>query len=236
MNLTDREKLLLPIFPAFLVFAIYTWAFGARAQSRLNAAQEELTAMQRDSAGAATAQQIWQHRSRLQDLQRRIAAARDRNAELRQQADELTGVLTARRRDIDTIDGLTALLRRHRIMLEDESPARGPETAGMAASLDQAMRTLQEAIVAQQPAARPRTSRARPRVTTAVARPPAGAAAQDARLRRFRFHGRFVDVLAALEELAQADEGAVAVSLEMEEIGPAGLYSDVRRWTLWIRV
>jgi type II secretory pathway component PulM len=51
MNLTDREKLLLPIFPALLVFTIYAWGYGARAQSRMSAAQDELAAMEQDAAG-----------------------------------------------------------------------------------------------------------------------------------------------------------------------------------------
>ncbi len=233
MNLTDREKLLLPIFPALLVFTIYAWGFGAHAQSRWNAAQDELAAMEQDAAGAATTQQIWQQEMRLEDLRRRIAETEQRRTALRQQAEELTGTMTARRRDIDAMDALIHLLQRHHITLEDETPAKGPETAGMAASLDQAMRTLQEAVAAPQTAARARTSRTRT-ATPAAVRP--STAMEESRLRRIRFHGRFIDVLSALEELATTEDGAVAVSLEMEAIGPTGLYSNVRRWTLWIRV
>ena len=235
MNLSDREKLLLPIFPAVLIFTIYTWIFGAGAQNRMTEAQNELAALEQEAAGAGTAQQIWMQRSRLKELQQSIDTAQARNTELRRQADELTGVLTARRRDIDTIDALTALLRRHRLLLEEEVPARAAETAGMAASLEQATRTLQEATAAPRPAARTRASRSRSRAAApspAVAR----AGQQDTRFRRLRFHGRFSDVLAALEELARTDDGAVAVGLEMDEIGTEGLFSPVRRWTLWIRV
>jgi chromosome segregation ATPase len=234
MNLTDREKLLLPFFPAILVFAIYAWAFGTRVHGRWTTAQDELAAMEQDAAGSVTTQQIWQQEMRLKDLRRRIEQAEQRQAALRQQADELTGTLTARRRDIDAMDSLIALLQRHRIILEDELPARGPETAGMAASLEQALRTLQEAVTAPQTAARARTSRTRARVTTVTR--PASTATQDSRLRRIRFHGRFTDVLAALNELARTDDGAVAVSLEMDPIGADGLYSNIRRWTLWLRV
>jgi DNA repair exonuclease SbcCD ATPase subunit len=235
MNLTDREKLLLLIFPAVLVFAVYAWAFGTASQNRMVRVQDELAAMRQDAAGAATAQQIWQQRSRLKELRRAIDEAQARSASLRREADELGGSLAARRRDIETIDALTALLRRHRILIEEELPARGADTAGMAASLEQATRTLQESLSAPQTTARARTGRARATVSI-VARPPASAASQDTRFRRLRFQGRFADVLAALEELAETDGGAVAVSLEMEEIGPARMFSDVRRWTLWIRV
>jgi chromosome segregation ATPase len=233
MSLTEREKLLLPVFPALLVFTIYAWGFGARAQSRMTVAQDELAAMEKDAAGAVMSQQIWQQELRLEDLQRQIAAAEKCRSALRQQADELTGTLTARRRDIDAMDALVHLLRRHHITLEDELPARGPDTAGMAASLDQAMRTLQEAFAAAPTTSRARTSRTRT-ASAAAARP--STAAQETRLRRIRFHGRFLDVLSALDELAASEDGAVAVSLEMEAIGPTGLYSNVRRWTLWIRV
>jgi chromosome segregation ATPase len=233
MNLTEREKLLLPVFPALLVFTIYAWGFGARAQSRMTTAQDELAAMEQDAAGAVTSQQIWQQEIRLEGLQREMAAVQLRRAALQQQANELTGALTARRRDIDAMDALVHLLRRHHITLEDELPARGPETAGMAASLDQAMRTLQEALAAPTTTARARSSRTRTASAAAV-RP--STAAQETRLRRIRFHGRFLDVLSALDELAASEDGAVAVSLEMEAIGPTGLYSNVRRWTLWIRV
>jgi chromosome segregation ATPase len=170
---------------------------------------------------------------RLEDLRRRIAQAEQRRGALQQQAGELTGALTARRRDIDSMDALIHLLHRHHITLEDESPAKGPETAGMAASLDQAMRTLQEAMAAPQTTSRARTSRTR---TTASAAARPATAAQETRLRRIRFQGRFVDVLSALDELAASEDGAVAVSLQMDAIGPTGLYSNVRRWTLWIRV
>ncbi len=236
MNLTEREKLLLPVFPAVLVFTVYTWIFGAAAQNRMTVAQNELAAIEQDSAGAGAAQQIWMQQSRLKKLQQSIEEAQVRSTALRRQADELTGELTARRRDIDTVDALTSLLRRHRLMLEDEAPARAAETAGMAASLEQATRTLQQATAAAQPASRTRTSRSRTRVA-AAAQPAAPRPGQhDTRFRRLRFYGRFTDVLAALEELAQTDDGAVAVGLEMDEVGPGGLFSPVRRWTLWIRV
>ncbi len=236
MNLTEREKLLLPIFPAVLIFTIYTWIFGAGAQNRMTEAQNELASLEQEAAGAATTQQIWMQRSRLKELQQRIDTAQARNTELRRQADELTGVLTARRRDIDTIGALTALLRRHRLMLEEEVPARRTETAGMAASLEHATRTLQEATAAPRTAARTRASRSRSRTTAASGPAVRRGGHQDMRFRRLRFYGRFSDVLAALEELARTDDGAVAVGLEMEEIGPDGLFSPVRRWTLWIRV
>ncbi len=237
MNLSDREKLLLPIFPAVLIFTIYTWISGAGVQNRMTEAQNELAAMEQEAAGAATTQQIWMQRSRLKELQQRIDTAQARNTKLRRQADELTGVLTARRRDIDTIDALTALLHRHHLMLEEEVPARGTEAAGMAASLEHATRTLQEATAVQPPASRARAGRSRSRARTAAASPAvARAGQQDTRFRRLRFYGRFSDVLAALEELAQTDDGAVAVGLQMDEIGTEGLFSPVRRWTLWIRV
>lgn len=231
MNLTEREKLLLPIFPAILVFTIYAWAFGARTHSRLTAAQDELAEMEQDAASAVTTQQIWQQEMRRDDLRRRMEAAEQRRTLLRQQADELTGALTARRRDIDVMDQLVGLLHRHRITLEEELPARGTEAAGMAGSLEQAFRTLQESIAPPQPAGRTRTARAR---AAAAVRAPASA--PEDRLRRVRFYGQFSDVMAALNELARADDGAVAISLEMEEVGANGLYSNVRRWTLWLRV
>ncbi|TVS14562.1 MAG: hypothetical protein EA424_18975 [Planctomycetaceae bacterium] len=232
MNLTEREKLLLPIFPAILVFTIYAWAYGARTHSRLTAAQDQLAEMEQDAASAVTTQQIWQQEMRRDDLRRRMEAAEQRRTLLRQQADELTGALTARRRDIDVMDQLVGLLHRHRITLEEELPARGQEAAGMAGSLEQAFRTLQESIAPPQPTARTRTARAR--AATAV-RVPTASAPED-RLRRLRFQGRFSDVMAALNELARADDGAVAISLEMEEVGPTGIYSNIRRWTLWLRV
>ena len=106
MNLTEREKLLLPVFPALLVFTMYAWGFGARAQSRMTVAQDELAAMEQDAAGALMSQQIWQQELRLEDLQRQIAAAEQRGAALRRHADELTGTLTARRRDIDAMEAI----------------------------------------------------------------------------------------------------------------------------------
>lgn len=235
MNLSEREKWLLPVFPAVVVFAIYTWGFGTGAQTRMIEAQKELAALEQEAAGAATAQQIWMQRSRLKELEQSVQGAQARSAELRRQADELTGALTARRRDIEAIDALTSLLRRHRLMLEEEVPARGAETAGMGASLEQATRALQQATVVQQPASRARAGRSRAR-TAAASAPVARAGQQDMRFRRLRFHGRFSDVLAALQELARTDGGAVAVGLEMDEVGPDGLFSPVRRWTLWIRV
>ncbi len=235
MNLTEREKLLLPVLPALLVFTVYTWVFGASAHTRMTEARNELAAMEQDAAGAGATQQIWMQRSRLNKLRQSIEQAQVRSAELRRRADELTGVLTAGRREIDAVDTLTSLLRRHRLVLEDESSARAAETAGMAASLEEATRTLQEATAATQPSARTRTGRSRSRV--AAAQPAASRSDRhNTPFRRLRFYGRFTDVLAALEELARTDDGAVAVGLEMDEIGPDGLFSPVRRWTLWIRV
>lgn len=236
MNLTEREKLLLPVLPALLVFTVYTWVFGASAQTRMMDARKELAAMEQDASDAGATQQIWMQRSRLNKLRQSIEQAQGRNDELRQQADELTGVLTARRRDIDTVNALTALLRRHRLMLEEEAPARATETAGMAASLEQATRTLQQATAAAQPAAPTRTSRSRTRMAASAQSDVPRSGQQDTRFRRVRFYGRFIDVLAALEELAQTDDGAVAVGLAMDEVGAEGLFSPVRRWTLWIRV
>ncbi|MFW5692832.1 MAG: hypothetical protein ACOCWL_01315 [Thermoguttaceae bacterium] len=235
MNLTEREKLLLPILPAVLIFAVYTWTFGASAQSRMTEARNELAALEQDAAGAGATQQIWMQRSRLKKLQQSIEEARARSAGLRRQADELTGVLTAGRREIDAVDAVTSLLRRHRLMLEEESPALAAETAGMAASLEEATRTLEQATAAGEPASRARTSRSRARV--AATQPAASRSDRhDTQFRRLRFYGRFTDVLAALEELARTDDAVVAVGLEMDEIGPDGLFSPVRRWTLWIRV
>ena len=235
MNLTEREKLLLQIFPAILIFTIYTWVFGTTAQTRMNAAEEQRLELEQELSGAATAQQIWQQRSRLKELEDQLEGAERRQTGLRQEADELTGVMTARRRDIDAIDMVTALLRRHRLLLEEDGPARGAETAGMGASLDQATRTLEEALATPRAAAGSRAGRARPRAVSSGGARSANHAA-NSRIRRIRFHGRFPDVQAALQELADTGEGVVAISLEMAEIGASGLYSDVRHWTLWIQV
>jgi len=236
MNLTEREKLLLPVLPALLVFTVYTWVFGASAHTRMTEARNELAAIEQDVSDAGATQQIWMQRSRLNQLRQSVEQAQSRNGELRRQADELTGVLTVRRRDIDTVDALTSLLRRHRLMLEQEAPAHASETAGMAASLEQATRTLQQATAAAQPAAQTRTSRSRTQMVAASQPDVPKSDHFDTRFRRLRFYGRFTDVLAALEELAQTDDGAVAVGLEMDEVGAEGLFSPVRRWTLWIRV
>ncbi len=235
MNLTEREKLLLLIFPAILIFTIYTWAFGTAAQTRMNAAEEQRLELEQQMAGTGTAQQIWQQRSRLKELEDQLASAERQQAALREQADELTGVMTARRRDIDAIDLVTALLRRHRLLLEDEGPSRGTETAGMGASLEHATRTLQESLSERSPVAGARSSRTRARpVSSSGPRP--GTSTAGSRIRRIRFQGCFPDVLAALQELADTGDGVVAISLEMEEIGASGLYSNVRRWTLWVQV
>ena len=231
MKLTEREKILVLVFPAFLIFAGYIWIFGSSSQRELTNIRGQLAKTQ---AEAATPRQVWQQQTRLKQLSREIEKARTAKDDLQTQADELCGRMTVSRRDMGAIDALTALFERYNLRLMDEVPVDGGEAGGMAISLEEATRRLQEALDEPQAGSQPKR-RSATYVTTAVTRRASGTKSEP-NLRRLRFYGRFLDVLRALNELAEDENQAIPVSIAMEEIGLAGMYSEFRTWTLLVRI
>lgn len=231
MNLNEREKLLVLVFPAFLVLGGYIWIFGTSAQRELTSVRERLAEAESE---AVTPQQVWQQQTRLKRLTREVEETQAEKDRLKTEADELCGEVTANRRDIGAIDALTALFERHQLKITDERPADSGDARGMATSLEEATDRLRKALE-EKPTASSSKRRTKTYATAVARRGPSQTNA-DSSFRQLKFYGRFIDVLHAMDELAQAESDAIPVSITMEEIGLAGMYSELREWTLLVRI
>ena len=230
MKLNEREKVLVLVAPAFLAVAVYVVIFGASAQRKLTNTREQLAGARQ---GAVTPQQVWRQQARVKQLAGEVEDAQTAVAELRIEADESCGQVTARRRDMIAVDSLTALFDRCHLTLTDESIADGSDAGGMADSLEAATRRLQDAL--QEDQTDPKSKRNTSTYATALTR--RGSRQQsDADFRSVRFYGRFLDVVRVLNELARGEDQPIPVVITMEEIGLTGMYSEARTWTMLVRI
>jgi len=231
MNLTEREKVLILVFPAILILAAYVAIFGASSQRALANKREQLTEAQREGV---TEQQVWQQRAQLRKLSQDVKKAQTAKDALRIRADELCGGHTASRRDMNSIEALTSLFDRCGLKLTDEAPASSNLSGGMAASLDEATRRLQDSME-EKPENAKKTRR-----TTTYAEPYYHhrdlRTASDGDFRELQFYGRFLDVVRALEELSRNEDQPIPLSITMKEIGLSGMYSEFRVWTMLVRI
>lgn len=236
MKLNPREKVLILFFPGVLVFAAYVAIFGASSMRDLTRRQEQLRSAR---VSAVSMDEIYRQQKQLGQLNEQVEDARQRRDALLAQADELCGSITARRADFDSLEALTALFRRHGLLLVEESTASDSETGGMASSLEEATDKLKQSL--DRPDSEVETvgqrveRRTRNRARTSVARRRELETAET-RYRRLKFYGSFVKVAEAIEELAQSNDQPIPVSIAMEEIGWESVYGNPPLWTLVVRI
>ncbi|HEX3657832.1 MAG TPA: hypothetical protein VHV55_18725 [Pirellulales bacterium] len=180
---TNREKVLVLVFPAILILGVYGLKLSG-IRTRLTAATASLESAKKSvpAPAAVQAEQI-----RIADLNRQLADVEKQTADWDQQWHELqaTRAVDSHAR-IEAIEGLTALLNRNRLDLQEGGPAEANESARLPKELDEVIKLLAE-----------KKTEVRPQ------------------LWRVRFTGRYADVLDALEELQTAEPLAVPVHLQM---------------------
>ncbi|HEY5313450.1 MAG TPA: hypothetical protein VIK18_13075 [Pirellulales bacterium] len=180
---TNREKMLVLVFPAILILGVYSFKLrGFR--DRLTGARNSVAAAQK-SLPAPVAVQTEQRR--IGELNRQLADVEKQSGDWEQQWHELQasrGVDSRAR--IEAIEGLTALLNRNRLALQEGGPADKGESTRLPKELEEVVKLLAE-----------KKTEVRPQ------------------LWRVRFIGRYADVLDALEELQTAEPLVVPVHLQM---------------------
>jgi hypothetical protein len=180
---TSREKVMMVVMPAALILGIYSFKLpGFR--DRMTAATASVAGAQKNLPVPAAVQA---EQRRIADLNRQLGDVEKQTGEWEAQWRELqaTRAVDSHAR-IEAIEGLTALLNRNRLELQEGGPAEANESARLPKELDEVIKLLAE-----------KKTQVRPQ------------------LWRVRFTGRYTDVLDALEELQTAEPLAVPVHLQM---------------------
>jgi hypothetical protein len=156
-------------------------------------------------ANAISPATLMEQRAALAQAQRGFQALEERRNALRQEAGQLSGTCPNPTHSHRAEEELTALFQRYRLQLIEEAPAAKGDSARLPKALTDAVSRLTPA-------------------------PPGGSE----HVRSFKVSGRFLDLLAAVRDLA-ADETppGVPIGLSMDEVD-ATWQSDSRVWTLLV--
>ncbi len=205
MTLSDREKLLLLVAPMAVILAGYASWFNLFERAKLQAITGAYQAAvdEFDKIGPYDAANAARRNRNLTDEVRRWAK---RKQELESRADAVLGHSVDPQRRIQAGGQLTELFSGHGLLVLHEEPAvKGNET--------KLPRSLAGAIN--------RLDKDRGRKTR-----------ETTQVRRLQLLGRYVDLMEAVEELAQADNPpGVPIRLAMAE---ADADAEGRSWTLWV--
>jgi len=180
---TNREKMLLLLLPAMVIAGGYSLKLSG-ISARLTAATAALAAAEKSVPAPAA----------VQAQQQRLAELNQRLAEIELQTSEwerIWGEMRASRAGnsharIETIEGLTEVLNRNDLELQEGGPAETSESARLPKELEELVKLLAEKQASTQP-----------------------------QLWRVRFIGRYGDVMDALEELQTEEPLAIPVHLQM---------------------
>jgi hypothetical protein len=203
MTLSDREKLLLLVAPMAVILAVYASWFNLFERAKL---QVIISAHEAAVAGEPQPFELPNQTGCNAVLTREVARWAKRKQELESQADAVLGHSVDPQRRIQAAGQLTELFSGHGLLVLHEEPAvKGNEI--------KLPRSLAGAI--------DRLGKDRGRKTR-----------ETTQVRRLQLVGRYVDLLEAVEELAQADNPpGVPIRLAMAE---ADADAEARSWTLWV--
>jgi hypothetical protein len=142
-------------------------------------------------------------RAEVATLKRQTDELENEKRELESRKAETCGQLAGSRKRMRSLDALTALFKRYRLSIVEDCPAGEKHEAKLPTAMAEATKRLM-----------------------------GESQGQPGQVRCIHFVGRYMDVLAALEELA-GDESpaAVPVGLSMSE---ANVESELREWTLMV--
>jgi hypothetical protein len=203
MKLTERDKTILLLLPGVAIFAAYGWFFYPSKHTALVKA-EEAVAKAREEAPALQNKVQFAQAKVVQAKQKLTKLAADRQT-AQKAWDQASANCTDSRLRNERIARLNDLLGHHKLrVIEDaESDASGKD-GKVATSVENLCTEL------------------------------AGMSAQlKPQLRKVRLIGRYLDVVAALDELAHREVVAIPVGLMMKEAPP---HDNKREWVLlvWI--
>ncbi len=205
MKLTDREKLLLLVAPVAIILAGYASWFNLFQRAKLQAVTSAYQAAvdEFDKIGPYDAANAARHNRNLTD---EVSRREKQKQELEARADAVLGHAVDPQRRIHAGGQLTELFSGHGLQVLHEEPAVMRDETKLP-------RSLARAIV--------RLGKDRGRKTQ-----------ETAQIRCLQMVGRYVDLMAAVQELAQADDApGVPVRLTMAEADAA---AEARSWTLWV--
>lgn len=204
LKLTDRERSILPALPLVAVVLVYTLWFMSSYRPKLTAARTALEAAQ---AAAVPPAAIDAQRAENEKLRREAESHEANKARLAEQVAALARHPSGAARRIDSLSKLTALFRRHGLLLVEDGPLGGGQgTSSLPPSLAEALGRLS-------------------------GKQSGGTTGE---LRNYTLVGSYLSLLEAVRELA-ADEAppGVPVSLTMVEVDPSSA-SRTWRLVLWM--
>jgi len=142
-------------------------------------------------------------RAQVATLKQQIAELEKEKRELESRMAETCGQLAGSRKRMRSLEALTGLFQRHRLAIVEDCPAEEGHDARLPAPMAEATGRLL-----------------------------GGSPQRAGQVRCIHFVGRYMDVLAALEELAaEQPPAAVPVGLSMSE---ADVESELREWALFV--
>ncbi|MFN4259450.1 MAG: hypothetical protein ACK4RK_09125 [Gemmataceae bacterium] len=208
MNPATRETILRLLFPALLVVFVYfiaaPWMGSWGDMINPSAQYQKLQeSLSADRQRTPHWAQLSREQDQILDLREQLAQDQARAAELRQRWESLTGALQSNGSRAATLARVENLLSSHNLLHLEQGPANSGNTPGQ---LPPSLQTVLQVMTDNR-------------------------ATHEAQLVRFRFVGRYLDVLEAVGELAEKNWHAIPVSLSMEE---ADLNGEERIWTLLV--
>ncbi len=147
--------------------------------------------------------ELMSQRAQVSSLEKQIDELGTEKRSLQSRVEETCGRLSGNRKRIRSLDALTGLFRRHGLAIVEDCPAEDGHEVKLPAAMAEATDRLLSS-------SQERTGQ----------------------VRCIHFVGRYMDVLAALEELAgDRSSAAVPVGLNMSE---ADVATDLRKWSLLV--
>jgi hypothetical protein len=203
MTLSDREKLLLLVAPVAVILAGYASWFNLFERAKLQAI---VSAHEAAVAGAPKPFELPNEMACNAALTREVARCAKQKQELEARADAVLGQYVDSQRQIQAGQQLTDLFSRHGLEVLHEELAFKVDQIKLPRSLKGAIERL----------GRDRGRKGR----------------ENTQVRRLRLVGRYIDLMDAIQELAQADNPpGTPISLKMDE---ADADAEARSWTLWV--
>lgn len=204
MKLSQRDKLIVVLVPALGIFTIYGWLIYPRKQ----AAWTNTLAVVRDAQAKFPAlhDKVMQTQAKVPIANSRLKSLENDKQQARQAWERAAASCTDAKRRNERIEKLNRILaaRKLRVIEDAEAEAEASKDGRLAPLVE----SLSQELAAMSAQAKPH-------------------------LRKVRMEGQYLDVLAALDDLANRDVVAIPVALTMK---PGRLTSTLREWLLlvWI--
>lgn len=203
MNPTGRDKVLILLLPSLLVVGAYGWMFFMPLQKQVTSTRTALQAARDKDPEART--QLAEAQAKLTLEKYQLRRLEVEKAEYRKAWERVAGSCASAKQRNERIEKLNNLLAARRLRLVDDSEA---ESSSNDCKICPALEKLGEHFTALSAEGKPQ-------------------------LRRIHVVGRYLDVLAALEDMAKGEVIAIPVGLRLKE-APVRYRS--REWVLlvWI--